>query len=113
MSVSYNLFENFVFSELVKTRFNQGLPANFYFLRDSKGIEIDCVIAQADRMNFIEIKMSATLSATHIKNIQSLKKLFLKTEDYVIYSGEQEPVFHNVQFINWKNIQEKLVDYVV
>ncbi|GHT58507.1 ATPase [Bacteroidia bacterium] len=99
-----NLFENFVFSELVKQRFNAGLPANYYFLRDSKGVEIDCVIEKPDRMDFIEIKMSQTLSASHIANIKSLKSLFSKTEDYVIYSGTQEPVYHDVRFVNWQNI---------
>jgi predicted AAA+ superfamily ATPase len=99
-----NLFENFVFSELIKSRFNAGLPANFYFLRDSKGVEIDCVVEKPDRLDLIEIKMSATLSASHISNIKSLKPLFKKTEDYVIYSGEQEPVYHDVKFVNWQNI---------
>ncbi|GHV72224.1 ATPase [Bacteroidia bacterium] len=99
-----NLFENFVFSELVKSRYNAGLPTNFYFLRDSKGIEIDCVTEKPDKLDFIEIKMSATLSSSHISNIKSLKPLFKKTEDYVIYTGEQDPVYHDVKFVNWKNI---------
>ncbi|MDR1380461.1 MAG: ATP-binding protein [Tannerella sp.] len=99
-----NLFENFVFSELVKSRFNAGLPAEFHFLRDSKGVEIDCVVEHFDKMDFIEIKMSETLSASHIKNILALKSLFPKTEDFVIYSGRQEPMYHDVKFINWENI---------
>jgi len=31
-----NLFENFVFSELLKMRFNAGLPANYLFLKGCK-----------------------------------------------------------------------------
>ena len=99
-----NLFENFVFSELLKMRFNAGLPANFHFLRDSKGVEIDCVQELPEGLRFIEIKSSATLSTEHIKNILLLKKLFSETEDYVIYSGQEEPVYHNVKFINWQNL---------
>ena len=98
-----NLFENFVFSELLKRRFNAGLPANFYFLRDSKGVEVDCVQELAEGVRFIEIKSSATLSADHVKNLMLLKKLFPKTEDYVIYTGMEEPIYHNVKFINWQN----------
>jgi predicted AAA+ superfamily ATPase len=98
-----NIFENFVFSELVKYRFNAGLPANYYFLRDSKGVEIDCVAEKPGRMDFIEIKMSETLSSSHISNIMALKPLFSKTKDYVIYSGSQEPVYHDVKFFNWRN----------
>jgi predicted AAA+ superfamily ATPase len=98
-----NLFENFVFSELLKMRLNAGLPANFYFLRDSKGVEVDCVQELPEGVRLIEIKSSATLSNDHIKNLLSLKKLFSKTEDYVIYDGVEEPVYHNVKFLNWQN----------
>ncbi|MBX3163563.1 MAG: ATP-binding protein [Bacteroidetes bacterium] len=101
-----NLFENFVFSELIKSRFNLGLPANFHFLRDSKGTEVDCVQEFAETMRFIEIKSSETLSAEHIKNINSLKSLFKKTEDFVIYSGQEVADFHKAKFINWQNIAD-------
>jgi predicted AAA+ superfamily ATPase len=101
-----NLFENFVFSELMKLRYNIGLPANYYFLRDSKGVEIDCVQELPDRMRFIEIKSSKTLSNDHIKNIVSLKKLFSNTENFVVYSGQEVADFHNVEFVNWENIEK-------
>jgi predicted AAA+ superfamily ATPase len=103
-----NLFENFIFSELLKMRFNEGLPANYYFLRDSKGVEVDCVQELPEGMRFIEIKSSSTLSTDHIKNILLLKKLFHKTEDYVIYAGVEEPLYHYVKFINWQNITKTI-----
>jgi len=103
-----NLFENFVFSELLKARFNAGLPASYYFLRDSKGVEVDCVQELPEGVRFIEIKSSATLSADHIKNILLLKKLFPKTDDYVVYAGQEEPHYQNVKFINWKNISNEI-----
>nr|HNV82504.1 hypothetical protein [Tenuifilaceae bacterium]HOF92502.1 hypothetical protein [Tenuifilaceae bacterium]HOM86340.1 hypothetical protein [Tenuifilaceae bacterium]HOQ36018.1 hypothetical protein [Tenuifilaceae bacterium]HOU64320.1 hypothetical protein [Tenuifilaceae bacterium] len=34
----------------------------------------------------------------------SLKKLFPKTEDFVIYSGEEIQNFQEVKFINWRKI---------
>ncbi|GHU78545.1 hypothetical protein FACS1894145_0740 [Bacteroidia bacterium] len=55
-------------------------------------------------MDLIEIKMSETLSTSHISNIKTLRTLFPKTKDYVIYSGEQEPIYHHVQFVNWQHI---------
>jgi predicted AAA+ superfamily ATPase len=100
-----NLFENFIFSELIKLRYNKGLPANYCFLRDSKGVEIDCVQELPDKMRFIEIKLSKTLSNAHIKNIVLLKKLFANTEDFVVYSGQEVADFHNAKFVNWENIE--------
>jgi predicted AAA+ superfamily ATPase len=98
-----NLFENMVFSELIKCRYNKGLPANLYFLRDSKGNEIDCVMEKAGMNVFIEIKSSETLSSGHLKNILLFRKDFSKTEDYLIYAGKEEPVFHDVKYTNWQN----------
>ena len=99
-----NLFENFIFSELIKNRYNKGLPANFYYMRDAKGVEIDCVIEQPDKSIFLEIKLSETLSLAHLKNIQILQKEFLNTQSFLIYSGETEPIFHRTQCINWRNL---------
>ena len=103
-----NLFENFVFSELVKNCYNKGLPADFYYLRDSKGIEIDCVIENPGKPVFIEIKLSETLSPTHLKNIKLMQKEFPNTESFLIYSGNTQPVFHNTQCVNWRNINSFL-----
>ena len=101
-----NLFENFIFSELLKMRFNAGLPVNYYFLRDSKGVEIDCVQELPEGARFIEIKSSATLSADHLKNMLLMNKFFPKTENYVVYIGREEPLYHHVKFINWQNIEQ-------
>jgi hypothetical protein len=84
------------------------LPANYHFLRDAKGVEIDCVQELPEGLRFVEIKSSATLSADHIKNILRLKNLFSKTDDYVVYAGQDEPLYHDVKFINWKNIAPTL-----
>jgi predicted AAA+ superfamily ATPase len=105
-----NLFENFVFSELIKLRFNAGLPANYYFLRDAKGVEVDCVMEMSNGLRFIEIKSSETLSPAHIKNILSLRNIFPKTEDYVIYAGQDILNFREVKFINWKQIEGLLLN---
>lgn len=103
-----NLFENFVLSELIKERFNKGRNANFYYFRDSKGVEIDCVYEKADKLKFAEIKLSQTLSSSHFKNIELVKKMLpnTKIESFLIYSGVQEAVFNEVKCLNWKNLAE-------
>ena len=99
-----NLFENMIFSELLKERYNNGLSPHFYFLRDAKGNEVDCVIEKAGETVFLEIKMSGTLLPAHQKNIQLFRKLQpSQTTDYVIYAGDDEVINHNVRYCNWKN----------
>jgi predicted AAA+ superfamily ATPase len=99
-----NLFENMLFAEMFKMRYNKGLPTTFYYLRDAKGNEVDCVMEQAGQPVFIEIKMSGTLLPAHFKNIASFRKLFPSSQtDFVIYAGK-DAIYNRVQFYNWRHI---------
>jgi predicted AAA+ superfamily ATPase len=99
-----NLFENMAFAEMLKMRYNKGLPATLYYLRDAKGTEVDCVMEQAGQPVFIEIKMSETLLPAHSKTIASFRKLFPSSQtDFVIYAGK-DAVYHRVQFYHWQHI---------
>lgn len=56
-----NLWENLVFSELVKT--TQSRPGDtLFFYRDHKGVEIDFIVEKAQRLHFIEAKASERVS---------------------------------------------------
>ena len=56
------LFETWVVSELLKGRFNRGLPANLYFWRDNIGNEIDLIAEQGASLMPIEIRSEQTLT---------------------------------------------------
>jgi predicted AAA+ superfamily ATPase len=100
-----SLFENMVFSELMKERYNNGLGAQFFFMRDSKGNEVDCVIEKAGETVFVEIKMSDTLSPVHQKKIQLFRKEQpSNSTDYVIYTGKEDVIYNNIRHCNWMNI---------
>jgi hypothetical protein len=78
-------------------------------MRDSNGNEVDCVIEKANETTLVEIKMSDTLSPAHFKNIQQFRKQQpTNSTDYVIYTGNEEVTYHNIQYRNWKNLQEIL-----
>ncbi|MDR0829986.1 MAG: ATP-binding protein [Prevotellaceae bacterium] len=98
-----NLFENMIFSELIKSRLNKGLPVNFYFLRDAKGNEIDIIIKKANTTVLIEIKASETQLQSHLKNIVHFRKEFPQTENYLIYAGKEESIYNNIKCCNWRN----------
>ena len=102
-----NLFENMVFSELLKERYNNGLDAHFFFIRDAKGNEVDCVIEKANEIIFVEIKMSDTLSSAHQKSIRFFRKeIPAQSTDYIVYSGDIEVISNNIQYYNWRNIDK-------
>jgi predicted AAA+ superfamily ATPase len=86
---------------MIKERYNKGLSAQIFFMRDSKGNEVDCVIEKAGETVFVEIKMSETLSSTHQKNIRLFRKdMPTQSTDYVIYTGEEDLLFHNILHCN-------------
>ena len=102
-----NLFENMIFSEFLKERYNRGLVAEFFFMRDSKGNEVDCVIEKAGETVFVEIKMSETLSSAHQKNIRLFRKdQPTNLNDYVVYNGNEDVAYHNIRYCNWLNVDK-------
>lgn len=86
-----NIFENFVINEIRKRQLNNGERANMYFMRDSRGHEIDCVIPKGNKRLFYEIKASATFNNDFVKNIN----YFRENNDgcAVIYQGKEDSQF--------------------
>jgi len=100
------LFENFIISEFIKTRLNKGLRNNFYFWRDNKGIEIDCIIENGTRLTPIEIKSGNTFNQDFFKNLNYWNKLSGNSPDnsYVIYGGESDRNTQAGTLLSWMNI---------
>lgn len=63
------LFENWVISELLKQRYNQGLPSNLYFWRNNTGEEVDVVVEQGEQLMPIEIKSGQTFNADFLSGL--------------------------------------------
>ncbi|MBN23334.1 MAG: AAA family ATPase [Bdellovibrionaceae bacterium] len=104
-----NIFENFVVSEFVKNKMNQGLPSQYYFWRDQKGHEIDLLDDRSSVLFPIEIKKSETFNSSFIKNINYFNKLIKEASfphegrfGKVIYCGDQDFIFKDVVIENWR-----------
>lgn len=59
-SMSGNILETYVFCEILKSYWNNGLNPNIYFYRDTDQKEIDFVIESNDTLYPIEVKKTAT-----------------------------------------------------
>lgn len=102
-----NIFENLVVIESLKTRLNQGLTPNLYFYRDSKGNEIDLLLQEGRNLVAIEIKSSATYSASLIKNLTKFKNVTNHiVRSLLIYSGETKKVTAHIEALNFKETSE-------
>ena len=100
------LFESFVVSEIIKARFNQGLPLNCYFWRDKTGHEVDCVLEIADTLVQVEIKSGKTVTDDYFDGLKYWQKIVGRTKQrsYVVYNGDEDQKRTAASLISWKNI---------
>ena len=61
------IFESFIISEFLKSRYNEGLPADLYFWRDNNGLEADLVFNRSTKLQPVEIKSGQTITDDYIR----------------------------------------------
>ncbi len=102
-----SLFENMVILEFQKNRFNLGMPSNLYFWRNNHGNEIDCIINKPAHPFAVEIKSGKTFSSSFLKGLEFWEKISENNLDlYLVYSGELNRKYKNIQLLNWKRISD-------
>ena len=74
-AMSGAILETYLFSEILKSYWHNGIEANFYYYRDLDQREIDLVIETGACFYPIEFKKTATPVNTATKNFHLLKKL--------------------------------------
>lgn len=102
------LYENLVILELLKGRFNIGLPANFYFWRDHTGHEVDLITEWGGIIKAIEIKSNITFQSDFIKNLKYFHSIVSDSRCYLLYNGTQEGTFSNVSLLPLMQINQLL-----
>ena len=100
------LFENFVISELLKRRYNQGLPSNLFFWRNNAGDEVDLLIEQGEQLIPVEIKSGQTLTSDFLAGLQKWMRLAGETclAPRLVYGGEENMTRSGVLVQSWKAI---------
>jgi predicted AAA+ superfamily ATPase len=102
------LFESFVISEFLKTRYNRGETENLYYFRDYKKNEIDLILDYGINIDICEIKVSKTVSSHFFKNLKQFSAGAANVKNsFLIYAGEQEYAREGVEIRNWKNLPGK------
>jgi len=99
------LFENMIVSEFLKKRFNQGKTDNLYFLRDSKGREIDILLDYGTYLDMVEIKSGKTLAKDLFKGLIYFKALYKQTRNCsLVYGGDQSRIQNGIQTVPWRSM---------
>ncbi len=106
------LFETLVVGELVKQRFNAGLPADLYFWRDNTGHEIDLLFEKDGKLQAIEIKSGATFAADWLNAVRKWQS-FAKEDalpPWIVYGGDLSYCREDVEVIGWRGLGKILND---
>lgn len=74
-AMSGAILESYLFSEILKSYYHNGLTPPFYFYRDQDQKEIDLVIDAGDTLHPVEFKKTGTPSLTAAKHFPVLAKL--------------------------------------
>jgi len=100
------LFETLMVGELMKARFNKGLPSNLYFWRDKTGNEVDVIIDVGGRLHPVEIKSGQTITKSAFDGLSKWCELAGDQAGYasIIYGGESQTTRQNTQVISWGNL---------
>jgi uncharacterized protein len=106
------LFENLIFSELMKNSYNKFRQPRLYFWRDNTGNEIDCIFPSGDTEKVIEIKSGSTISADFFKGLNYYSKLSgLPPENfYLVYGGKDKQTRSNGNVLGWSNLSDITAD---
>lgn len=103
-----SIFENFVINEIIKLYWNKGKREQVYFLKDSRGHEIDCVLPFNSHSEiYYEIKSGETFSPDFVKNIDYYKD---HGKGAVIYRGDNSFTFKNTRIIKLEEFLSSMED---
>ena len=82
-----NLFENLIFVEFLKQRFNRGQKNNLSFWRDNVGHEIDLIFQYGNNLIPVEIKSGQTVTSEYFEGLKFWEKINPNSSGYIIYGG--------------------------
>jgi predicted AAA+ superfamily ATPase len=105
-----SLAENFVVTEFIKNRLNQGFEPSFYYYRDSNQNEVDLLYKSGQFLFPIEIKSSQTFNSHFLKGLAYFKQLVGDRcpRGVLIYAGEQEQITTDFKVFNFKHVASAL-----
>ncbi len=104
-NVAGQFFENFVISEFHKNKKHFNYNLNSYYINHRNLWEIDLLIEKNLALLPVEVKLSATIGPSHIKNFEKLRLLLNISESNYLICNTPEAMKRKNTFINsWLNL---------
>ncbi len=96
-----NIFENLIVIECLKAKLNVSKIPNIYFFRDSSGNEIDLILQIGRELIPLEIKSSATFSASLVSKFQKTINFMNFPKAFLVYNGESKSIDSKIRALNF------------
>lgn len=100
------LFETLIVSEYLKKSYNDGLPSNLFFWRDSRGLEIDLLLENGENLMPVEIKSGETVASDFMDGLKKWSALSGNPaiSSRLVYAGGRDFVSGHTQIIPWNTM---------
>lgn len=103
------IFENLIFTELMKFSLNNGMNQPFWFWRDNHGTEIDFLLEYNSRFTAIEVKSGMNFHNEYLNNLKKYAACNPDlTDKIILYNGNIERTIESIKLLNWRNMTKGL-----
>jgi len=106
------IFENWVVTEVLKSRIHRGLPADLHFFRSRGGLEVDVVVETGTTLLAAELKAGRTIAADFFASLEELQSLLAVSRPprnvraRLVYGGDAAQKRTGVDIVPWSSVAD-------
>lgn len=104
------IFESWVVAEIIKMRANLGLPAQLFFYRDRRGLEVDAVLDRAAELVAVESKSGQTVAGDSFAALEAFAEVVQtrrsppKVSRVLVYGGDRIQRRREATVVPWSGL---------
>ncbi len=106
------IFENWVVTEVLKSRIHRALPADLHFFRSRAGLEVDIVVESGTSLLAAEVKSGRTIAADFLASLEELRRLLAAARPArsvrarLVYGGDSAQKRKGVEVVPWSRVAD-------
>jgi predicted AAA+ superfamily ATPase len=104
------VFENWVVTEILKSRLHRTLPPDLHFFRSRAGLEVDVVIDSGASLLAAEVKSGRTIASDFFASLEDLRRLLAESRPRrdvrarLVYGGEAFQKRRRIEVLPWSRV---------
>ena len=106
------IFENWVVTEILKSRTHRALPPDLHVFRSRAGLEVDVLVDAGASLLAAEVKAGQTVAADFFRSLEELQSLILaatparRLRRRLVYGGETARRQRGVDVVPWGRVAD-------